>query len=340
MGLIDADRPVCGLSIPAASMGTHNGIGSNRRRRAIMEEKVMLQIRKSEEPKRIYGRHGGRKENRRTAQDRIRRHRSAGGMDLGYYYFTSERPNEDLPLFVTVHGIGRRAHQQARLFAPMIDAIGGSMIAPVFGKKQFAGYQRLGRPAKGIRADMALQRLIDRVQHSMRKPRHPVVMFGYSGGGQFVHRYAMAYPRQVKKIAIAAPGWFTLPDMRIKFPQGVRAVSALPDLNFDASRFLKISALVLVGEDDIYRDHSLNQKAVIDQRQGRNRIERAYRWVQAMQDAALRYNYRTAYEFITLPGCGHSFKDCMVVGAMGWKVVRFLYGKNSIPRSVLRDETV
>lgn len=261
-------------------------------------------------------------------EDRIHWQRSAGAADLDYYWFRSAHPDDHLPLFVAVHGIRRRAFEHARLFAPIIDAIGGAMIAPLFGKGRFPGYQRLGHRKKGIRADLALQRLLDDVLRSAARPGTPVVMFGYSGGGQFVHRYAMAYPRQVKRMAVAAPGWFTLPDMRLSFPQGIKKNKRLPDLSFDASRFLRIPTMVLVGEKDTSRDDALNKQQGIDERQGRNRIERAFRWVKEMKKAAGRYACQTPYAFITVPGCGHSFTDCMVKGRMGEQIIEFLYNND------------
>ncbi len=270
------------------------------------------------------------KDVRDVALTRIEKKRAATKMDLTYYRFTPSNPRGDLPLMVAVHGIGRRALDQARLFAPFLEAIGGSLIAPVFTRKRFAGYQQLGRSGKGHRADLALGRLIKEVQGGKGISRQPVVMFGYSGGGQFVHRYAMAYPRKVKRIAVAAPGWFTFPDMSLRFPHGLLSSPALPDLNFDASRFLKIPSMVLVGENDVDRDKNVNQAEDIDLRQGHNRLERAGRWVGAMKSTADRFHYETPYQFVVIPGCGHSFRNCMETGRMGWPVIRFLYDEDPL----------
>ena len=34
-------------------------------------------------------------------------------------------------------------------------------------------------------------------------------LFGFSGGAQFAHRYAMAHPGSVNALVLTAPGWFT-----------------------------------------------------------------------------------------------------------------------------------
>ncbi len=267
---------------------------------------------------------------RESMVNRIQKKRTAGDLDLKYFLFTAAQPKEKLPLFIVVHGIGRRAFDQARLFAPFIDAIGGTLIAPLFNKQRFRGYQQLGNSGKGFRSDLALQRLIAEVCAFLQRPPGPLVMFGYSGGGQFVHRYAMAYPRQVKRMAIAAAGWFTFPQMDLRFPFGTSQSTALPDLNFDASRFLKIPTLVLVGEKDVVRDKAFNRQKEINRQQGRNRHERASRWVNAMRAAAKRYRYETHYKLYTVPGCGHSFRECMTIGQMGRKIVGFLFDKDPL----------
>jgi len=254
--------------------------------------------------------------------------RPTDDVKLAYHWFRSSKPRSDLPLFFAVHGIGRRAEDQARLFAPFIEKIGGTIIAPVFEKRRFAGYQRFKQSKLDIRSDLAFRQLVAHAHLKFGSPHIPIVLFGYSGGGQFVHRYAMAYPRQVKRLAIAAPGWFTFPDKGIRFPRGVAETTSLPDLSFDSARFLKIPSLVLVGDKDVGRDKSLNKRRDIDAQQGRHRLERALCWIDAMRSAAGRYQYETHFQLDILPGCAHSFRDCMANGQMGWAVTRFLFTGN------------
>ncbi|MDJ0803964.1 MAG: hypothetical protein QNI97_13900 [Desulfobacterales bacterium] len=242
-----------------------------------------------------------------------------------YHFYRSSRPKPDVPLMVAVHGIRRQAKLQARLFAPFVESIGGALVAPVFNRKRYADYQRLGRHGLGQRSDLALKRILDEVGHMTGISNRSVVMFGYSGGGQFVHRFAMAYPRQVLRMAIAAPGWYTFPDRRFRYPEGIGSCKDLPDIFLDPGRFLQIPTMVLVGEHDCTRDQNLNQSGKLDTSQGKNRIERARRWVRAMEAAAAQYNYETEIKFRIVPGCGHSFEECMTDGQMGRRVIDFLF---------------
>lgn len=248
---------------------------------------------------------------------------------LSYCLFISQTMNPELPLFIAVHGIRRGASSQASQFAPFIESIGGVLVAPLFHKRRFRDYQRLGRHGKGDRADMALKRIVADVSEKLGVAYPQLVLFGYSGGGQFVHRYAMANPRQVKRMAIAASGWYTFPDTSQAFPHGIGRSNRLPDIQFDPSRFLEIPTLVLVGEADVLQDSNLNQNKMIDRQQGVNRLERARRWLAAMRAAARQFGLNPPYDFRSLNGCGHSFVECMQSGKMGRTVIDFLFGDRS-----------
>lgn len=253
----------------------------------------------------------------------------AGDPDLRYCFFVSKKITSGLPLFIAVHGIRRGVVSQAGQFAPFINQIGGVLVAPLFQKKRFPDYQRLGRLGRGERADMALKRIVADLSRTLDLHFSEVVMFGYSGGGQFVHRYAMANPRQVKRVAVAAPGWFTFPDMAQPFPRGIGRTSLLPDVIFDPARFLQIPTLVMVGEKDVLRDANLNKGKKIALQQGSNRLERGRHWISTMSATALRFKFTTPFTFKILPDCGHSFIDCMKGGKMGQTVIHFLFHEQS-----------
>lgn len=261
---------------------------------------------------------------------RIQKRHVSDDPDLKYCIFVSKTLAAEAPLFIAVHGIHRGAESQARHFAPFINQFGGVLVAPLFSKKQFSDYQRLGRCGKGDRADLALKRIVIDVSRTLGLHFSQLVMFGYSGGGQFVHRYAMANPRQVKRVAITASGWFTFPDMARPFPRGIGRTAGLPDVLFDPARFLKIPTLVMVGEKDVIRDDNLNKNKKIDTQQGANRLERGQRWIAAMSASASRFRFTTPFTFKMLPGCGHSFIECMKTGNMGRMVVDFLFHDLSV----------
>ncbi len=242
-----------------------------------------------------------------------------------YFLYVPRNVCIGAPVFIAVHGVARMAKEHAQEFAPFAERYGVVLIAPLFSKEYFCDYQRLGRKEKGERADLSFQGIIKEVGLLTGANTDRLYMFGYSGGGQFVHRYAMAYPQNVARIVVAAAGWYTFPDSDINYPRGIKKAKGLRHITFSSSRFLSIPACVLVGERDKHRDVELNKSERIDNQQGFNRLERGKAWIQAMADAARTIDLDTEYEFKVLPSCNHSFLKCMHRGRMGEHVVNFLF---------------
>lgn len=242
-----------------------------------------------------------------------------------YFLYLPRKRCIGRPIFITVHGVKRMAKEHAREFAPFADRHNVVLVAPLFPKNRFNDYQRLGFNGKSVRSDLALNRIIEEVVFLTGADTKKLYMFGYSGGGQFVHRYAMAYPQNLKRIVVAAPGWYTFPNHKIRYPRGIRKTRKLLDIAFDPAQFLSIPVCVMVGDKDIHRDAELNKSFRIDRQQGYNRLERGKTWVRSMENAARARNMNTKFDFQILSGCHHSFLKCMRKGQMGQRVFNFLF---------------
>jgi poly(3-hydroxybutyrate) depolymerase len=246
----------------------------------------------------------------------------AGRPPLDYFLFVPEGASRDAPLLVAIHGIARDAREQAEGFAPLAAKHGFSVLAPRFDEHEYKDYQRLGRRGRGARADAALDRLIEELERRGVAPKE-IFLFGYSGGGQFVHRYVMAHPERVRAGIVTAAGWYTFPDPSADYPYGIRVAAELPGVRLLPSAFLRVPMLAVVGGDDRERDENLRQSRVLDRQQGRNRVERARRWVRAMKTAARHREIQPRVELAMLEGAGHSFADSMKAG-LGEVVVEYL----------------
>lgn len=258
----------------------------------------------------------GRVQNRRVSDD----------VALQYFLYVPKVIRRDMPHCVSVHGISRNAGEHAALFAPLAERYGVVLVAPVFWSHHFGDYQRLGRSGSGRRADRAIQRISREVKSLTGAGNGKLCLFGFSGGGQFAHRYSMAHPRHVERVVIGAAGWYTYPDERCKYPFGTAPTPRLADIQFDMRRFLQVPACVLVGQWDIRHDAGLNRSARIERQQGSTRLERGRRWVDAMNRAAMAHGADTSYQFSILPGIGHDFTRAMKNGQLGRRVFSYLYG--------------
>lgn len=215
------------------------------------------------------------------------------------YIPASRQPDR---IVVLMHGISENACEQIFSFAAEAEARGAVLIAPLMQRAIFGQYQQLVDPRSGIRADEALLDILDIVGAQTGLSAQPADLVGFSGGGQFVHRFAFVNPHAVRSCVLVAPGWFSFPDPEHAYPQGL---ADLPTGKqpFDEAAARSIPFHVVVGDQDIVRDASLRQSPGLDRRQGRTRLERAVRWHQAMQD----WGADPRGSLTILPGLGHSF---------------------------------
>ncbi len=245
--------------------------------------------------------------------------------EIEYYLYIPPSGGKHNPLMIIVHGITRNAKEQIELFAPYADQFDCILISPYFNGNLFKGFQRLGFNGKGERADQALIDIVDEVEDTTGVDSNPMVMFGFSGGAQFVHRFAMVYPAKVARMALGASGWYTFPDLTCEYPLGIKRIRNHHSVHFDLLRILSIPACVVVGELDNGRDEQLRKSRKIDHLQGIDRIERGKRWIKTMSAASRALSLSTDYEFHLLRNAAHSFQECVEQGSMGELVFRFLF---------------
>lgn len=246
-----------------------------------------------------------------------------------YYLYVPRSTASPRRMLVSVHGISRNAREHMEVFQSYAEAYGVVLVAPLFDEKAFRGYQRLvaSDPKRGIRrADIGLQRILADVTHVTGMPSDRIYLFGHSGGGQFAHRFAMAYPENVVRYVISAAGWYTVPDLSVPYPYGMKPRRKLETPDMDVDAFLRIPACVVVGADDTERDETLNQAEWLDTTQGHTRVERAEYWVAAMTAAARWRELDTPFDLQVLANAGHDFTEMARRGRVADAVFRCLFG--------------
>lgn len=252
-------------------------------------------------------------------RDEILLHRLGGSAPLRYYTFL---PGTFVPggapaptrLVVLVHGISRNAREHIVAFAPFARRTGTALLAPCFEREHCRDYQRLGWTGGGWRADLLLTRAVEEFSAAAGLAAAPFGLLGYSGGAQFAHRYALSVPQRVAALVTCAAGYYTLPDGRLPFPYGADCAALGGGFHFDLPGFLGVPVLATVGGLDTARDRALRQDPELDALQGRNRVERARRWLTVLKSAAAARGIGARHEFALIPGAEHTFRDCMRCG--------------------------
>lgn len=234
-------------------------------------------------------------------------HAPSGGREEGYFLHQPACLRSDGPVLVSVHGISRNARAHATKLAPLAERYGAMVVAPLFDANRFPDYQRIGR--RGARADHALLRVLDDVSLHTGANVERVLLFGYSGGAQFAHRFAMLHPERVRALGLGAAGWYTFPDPKLRFPLGMRRAPGISEPRIALARFLSLKIRVLVGDQDCERDDDLNRSARVDRQQGATRMERAASWTGSLRRAALALGVSSDIQLQVLPEGRHCFEQ-------------------------------
>ena len=238
-----------------------------------------------------------------------------------YYSYIPETAGPDSPVMVLIHGITRRAAEQVFRFRDEADRTGAVLAAPHFSKVIYGQYQQVV-DRRGVRADLALIDIIGDVANAVGGHPGKVHLFGFSGGAQFAHRFALLHPDRVASMTLASAGWYTMPDEAQPYPYGV-GTHPVAGETFDLKAFLAIERHLFVGSEDRFQDDALRRSDRIDRAQGTNRLERATRWKAAMDEVCGKYGVplpRSSFE--VLKGVGHSFAGSA--------------GRRSLPSRVMR----
>jgi poly(3-hydroxybutyrate) depolymerase len=175
-------------------------------------------------------------------------------------FLTATSPASDkLPLLVYMHGTRRNiaAIDSADDLVRFADATPCAVLAPLFpagvdGPHDLDSYKLLA--SRSLRSDLALLAMLDEV--ARRWPgvdAHRVYLMGFSGGGQFAHRFLYLYPERMRAVSVGAPGRATVLDRTRRWPVGIAGVEDLFDgrqVKVEDIRGVRIQ-LVVGTEDNV-----------------------------------------------------------------------------------------
>jgi poly(3-hydroxybutyrate) depolymerase len=224
---------------------------------------------------------------------------------------------------VCVHGYTRQPLDQLRAFAPQVADRGDTLVLPLFDERHHRRYQQLLHPRRGTRSDLGLLRALGRLAQTLGLDDRRLFLFGYSGGAQFVHRFAMAHPDRTAALAIGAAGWYTWPDATSIWPAGLGGATQRLGRPLDLDAFLRVPVALWVGERDNVADALLRSEPGLAEQQGHHRLERAERWAAAVRAAAQARGLPQTAAVHRLPRAGHDFAACQRRGDLAGQVMHF-----------------
>ncbi|PMR76208.1 hydrolase [Billgrantia endophytica] len=176
---------------------------------------------------------------------------------FAYCLYVPEGLDEDpgaYTLLVAVHGTGRTMSAYRDAFAEFAEYHRCVVLVPLFpvgpcGDGEPDGYKYI---IEGdIRYDRAMLAIIDEVSQELGIDASRFLMFGYSGGGHFCHRFLYLHPERLLAASIGAPGAVTLLDDKRDWWVGIRDFERVFGHPIDLETMREVTIQLVVGAADI-----------------------------------------------------------------------------------------
>lgn len=156
-------------------------------------------------------------------------------------------------LLVSVHGTGRMIQANRDLFAEFAEYHNCIVLAPLFpanvrGDGNLSGYKYIEEG--GIRYDEVLIGMVDEVSQRYGISGDRLLMFGFSGGAHFTHRFTILHPERILAASMAAAGSVTLIDPEKPWWTGIRDVEERFGIAIDLGAYRGLPLHFVVGDSD------------------------------------------------------------------------------------------
>jgi len=211
-----------------------------------------------------------------------------------------------LPLVIVQHGTGRSAELYRDQWKEFAIAHRCAILAPLFP----AGLVEPGElhsfkflEYKGIRFDDELLHIVDEVGEQFNTETSTFFLHGFSGGGQFAHRFFYAHPDRLAGVSIGAPGRITQLDDSLPWWLGTGGFKERFGIELDLAAMRKVPVQMVVGGDDVetWEINNTGGPNWMDgvEKTGRTRVERI---------ETLRANFEERgieVRFDVVPGVAH-----------------------------------
>jgi poly(3-hydroxybutyrate) depolymerase len=244
------------------------------------------------------------------------------GPPIRIFYQLPPAVKPDTPVLIAVHGVNRDANVYRDAWARMAVERGFIVVAPEFSKASFpdnesfssGGITLDGKPQPRERWTFsAIDPLFAAIKArtGTKVPRY--VLYGHSGGAQFVQRFVLMMPEARYARAIAAnAGWYTMPDLASDLPYGLRG-SPVDEAGLKAA--LGRPLWILLGSKDVDPRSPELRTTREAMKQGPYRLARGDSFYTAGKDVAARLGTPFGWQRRYVNGVGHD-NDGMAAAAV------------------------
>lgn len=211
-----------------------------------------------------------------------------------------------LPLVVIQHGTGRSAElyrDQWKQFAIDHRCV---ILTPLFPAglvepRELHNFKFL--EYKGIRFDHELLHMVDEVGEGFNTETETFYLHGFSGGGQFAHRFFYAHPARLAGVSVGAPGRITQLDDSLPWWLGTGGFAERFGIEIDLDAMRRVPVQLVVGADDVdtWEINNVGGPNWMDgvEKTGRTRIER----LETLRASLAAHGIQVRFDLV--PGVGH-----------------------------------
>ncbi len=165
-----------------------------------------------------------------------------------------EDGDKTYPLAVIVHGTERGMLAYRDAFADFAEANGVIVLCPLFPANicfpgDLSSYKMLR--AGDLHYDAVMLDMIEEMRERYRIAGDKVMMYGFSGGGHFTHRFLYLHPERLLAASIGAPGVVTLLDFDHDFWVGVRDFEKVFGKKVDLDAIRRVAVQMVIGGADL-----------------------------------------------------------------------------------------
>lgn len=234
---------------------------------------------------------------------------------MNIYYYKPKSLQKEAPILILMHGNSRAAESYRNAMSTYAEKNNFLLIVPEFSKDNFPksrDYHQGGifdengkMKNKEDWAFSIVEPLFDYVQSLTNNENNGYILYGFSAGSQFTHRYTWFFPdnRAAQTIAASA-GSYTMPEYGIEYYYGLKDLEAqVPEANL-AKAFAK-ELIIAVGEADTILSRKDLPKSLKAKQQGETRVERAENYYRFAQKLAKEKGLPFNWKFVLVPGVGH-----------------------------------
>ena len=255
-----------------------------------------------------------------------------GGLTIPVWYYLPERARPDIPVLIVMHGVNRDADRYRNEWQPHAEKYGLLLLVPEFSKQNFPAEENYNQGNMFDARKQPLPRdqwsfsviepVFDAAKLATGNRSQRYSLYGHSAGVQFVHRFLYFVPEaRVAKAVAANAGWWTLPDLTVNYPYGMRG-SVLDESGL--RKMLGRPLVVLLGTADTDPNHVNLRRTEKAMAQGPHRLARGQFFFAAGQASAARLGMTLGWQLATAPQVAHNDKGMAVYA------VRHLFGQPAI----------